>query len=685
MKRSPKRAVSSRQKDEKELMALLGSGEVKAKPGKKRWIFIGGGALLACIELVLILFVFPGSENAGTEAVYREYTVERGDIIVGQSESSSISLARETVTFSVSSTVEEIYVKAGSSVKEGDPLMKLNTGEIAAGLAGYELELKQAALEIEQAKLEQQTKLLQARQNYESSVQDGKLASTEEGLTVAELKLALSSAQSALANTQAEYDEYVSLHASYPSDYAYLTKLESRVTYYEEKLAEYEEALADLEALQAQYEPGQNVDEKQAALTAAKAALKDKAQKYHNAGGTISETDKNYILDEGIEVDYTHEQDISNPDLADIKKLYEAALSYYKTAKSEYNTANTSAGNAAKLKEEMDEILDDVDADSIAALKSLISSVEVKLKTAQSNYTDYKEEYNDTYGNVKDEDDLAAKLASLKQDVEKAELALSKAGVSLTTGTTNAEQQAELAKSGASTAKTALELTEMELQQKVDAAQEAYDVLYAQIEDLKESIALDGVVLSPCTGMVASVSVEEGDSFDVTYNEDLGMLMKQTLCTLTNISDVYVPITISEEDILDVSIGQEATVTMNAFNGQNFDAEVDTITVESSRSGAATVSYTVNVRLSGENTRLMYEGMSADVTLVQRAALDVLYVNKQAITNAGGVATVQKLGSDGVAVTTEVKTGFSDGRYVEILSGLSEGDTVLSESAVGRS
>jgi hypothetical protein len=46
--------------------------------------------------------------------------------------------------------------------------------------------------------------------------------------------------------------------------------------------------------------------------------------------------------------------------------------------------------------------------------------------------------------------------------------------------------------------------------------------------------------------MGASIGVEEGDSFDVTYNEDLGMLMTQTLCTLTNISDVYVPITISE-------------------------------------------------------------------------------------------------------------------------------------------
>jgi multidrug resistance efflux pump len=129
----------------------------------------------------------------------------------------------------------------------------------------------------------------------------------------------------------------------------------------------------------------------------------------------------------------------------------------------------------------------------------------------------------------------------LKAQVESAH-SLCKTGVSLTTGSASAEQDSELAKNEASTAQTTLELPELQLQQAVDSAQEEYDTLNTEIQELKESIALDGVVLAPCTGMVASIGVEEGDSFDVTYNEDLGMLMTQTLCTLTNISDVYVPL-----------------------------------------------------------------------------------------------------------------------------------------------
>ncbi len=547
-----------RRHGEEEILAMLGEKQERARPKKTKWIFLAGGALL--VAAAVLILVLPREKTAQSETLYREYQVERGDIIVGQNESSSISLDRETVTFSVSSTVEEVYVKAGSSVKEGDPLMKLNADEIAAGLATYELELTQAALEVEKAKLDQQTGLLKAQQEYESSVENGKLASSQENLTVDELRLAVTNAQTAYADAQKAYEEYFQASASFSSK---------------------------------------------------KARLKN-------------------------------------------------------------------------LEEEIEELKEEIEEEEQVASSSSLSSLKSELASYQEYYNEYKADFVELYGNnVEDVNDMEAQLAALAANVEKTELALAKANLALNTGSTSADQNSALAKSEASTAETTLELKKMQLQQAVDAAQEKYNLLSAEIEDLKESIALDGLVLSPCTGMVANVNVEAGDSFDVTYNEDLGMLMEQTLCTLTDISSVYVPITISEEDILDVSIGQEANVAMNAFEGEDFEAEVDAITVESSRSGAATVSYTVNVRLKGENTQLMYEGMSADVTLVQRAAFDVLYVNVAAVTNTNGAATVQKL-IDGEPVTTEVKTGFSDGRYVEILEGLQEGDTVLAESAVGR-
>jgi hypothetical protein len=52
---------------------------------------------------------------------------------------------------------------------------------------------------------------------------------------------------------------------------------------------------------------------------------------------------------------------------------------------------------------------------------------------------------------------------------------LTKSGVSLTTGSASASRTASSRKNEASTAQTTLELTELQLQQAVDSAQEEYD------------------------------------------------------------------------------------------------------------------------------------------------------------------------------------------------------------------
>ncbi|MBQ2752416.1 MAG: efflux RND transporter periplasmic adaptor subunit, partial [Oscillospiraceae bacterium] len=280
------------------------------------------------------------------------------------------------------------------------------------------------------------------------------------------------------------------------------------------------------------------------------------------------------------------------------------------------------------------------------------------------------------------DEELAEKVEEYEKKVNDLALSLEQAKIEQQTGSLSAEQTKALTELASQTALAQYNLTELQLSQKVDEAQEIYDQTVRQINEIKESIASDGIVYAPCTGMIVNINLDEGDDFDVTYDEDTDTLKEQTLLTMTDISSVYVPITISEEDILNVSIGQQASVTMNAFEGRTFDAEVDTISVEAARSGAATVSYTVVVRYKGENELDMYEGMSAETTLLQKQAADVLYINNQAVTNTNGVATVLRMLDDGSTETVKIKTGFSNGQYVEVISGLEQGDVVLAASGV---
>ncbi len=69
------------------------------------------------------------------------------------------------------------------------------------------------------------------------------------------------------------------------------------------------------------------------------------------------------------------------------------------------------------------------------------------------------------------------------------------------------------------------------------------------------------------------------------------------------------------------------------------------------------------------------ESGTVQVTLDQRE--DVLYVNKEAIKAAEGAQFVYMLDENGLKVLREVVTGLESDDYIEVVSGLAEGDSVI--------
>lgn len=592
-----------------ELLALLGQGKRKKPP---KALLFAGAAVIAAAGFGI--YSYTQSKNADLgETVFRRYTVTRGDVTVGTTESSSISLDREIIKYPVSTTVKEIFVKEGQSVKEGDPLMQLDADEIAAGLVTYQLQVKMAQLELEQAKLDQQTKLLKAEQEYKSAVLEGELAANNQSISITQLEKKLKDAQEDLEDALEDLHTYRDYEKNYDNDY-------DKVSYWASKMESYRELYTDYKD---QYDKALVYADTIETYTK---KIKDEEAKTNPDEDKITEWRKK-IADAEAQLGGLY------PD--EVYKLYQDAYEKYQSAREKYT----------------------------------------------DRYADFKEDYDIEYG---DDEALADKIEELEKKIEDYALQLEQAKISQQTGTLSAEQTKALSELSAQTALAQYNLTELQLSQKVDEAQETYDQTLRQINDIEKSVSEDGIVYAPCTGMIVSINLDEGDDFDVTYDEDKDILNEVTLLTMTDISSVYVPITISEEDILNISIGQQASVTMTAFEGKTFDAEVDTISVEAARSGAATVSYTVTVRYLGENELDMYEGMSAETTLLQRQAADVLYINNQAVTNTNGIATVTVELNDGSTEQRRIKTGFSNGQFVEVLEGLEEGETVLAASGVNR-
>ena len=109
----------------------------------------------------------------------------------------------------------------------------------------------------------------------------------------------------------------------------------------------------------------------------------------------------------------------------------------------------------------------------------------------------------------------------------------------------------------------------------------------------------------------------------------------------------------SESDISKVSVGQPATVTMDALTGVELAAHVSSIsTVGTTSSGV--VSYNATLTLDQTNSQVK-PGMSASATVITGQVQGVTVPN-QAITGTGSLATVNLL-QNGKAVQKQVIVG----------------------------
>lgn len=167
-------------------------------------------------------------------------------------------------------------------------------------------------------------------------------------------------------------------------------------------------------------------------------------------------------------------------------------------------------------------------------------------------------------------------------------------------------------------------------------------------------------------GRVNSVKVAEGD--EVTAGA--------SLLQVADFTHMKVSIRVDEYDIADVSVGQECVVTATATEKvfRSAIAEIDYISASTGNVAYYTATAYVDVD-SG-----VYPGMQVNVSIPQEEARDVVVLKMDALSfDETNSAFVYMYDENKVLREVPVQVGVSNGNYVEIRSGLKDGDQVYVE------
>lgn len=290
-------------------------------------------------------------------------------------------------------------------------------------------------------------------------------------------------------------------------------------------------------------------------------------------------------------------------------------------------------------------------------------------------------------------EDVADALETAKSNVTKQETAIATANTQRATKISEAQTAVKNAQSQLDSANKALEAnpTNEQLKAKVQSTQESLEKQKQTLESAQNSSTADTTqltnaqeqyekalanynkmtVTSPISGVVVAKTYNTGDDVQAS----------KSVLTIIDPNSIKVKVLVDELDIAKVSNGQTATVKFDAISDKTFEGTVEAIAqLGTSNNNVTTYDVTLGIK---EPTGIKV-GMNANITLAIQSKTDALVVPVEAITEENDKKYVTVSSSSGESEGTqskgqrvEVTTGLENESYVEVVSGVTEGEKLL--------
>lgn len=195
---------------------------------------------------------------------------------------------------------------------------------------------------------------------------------------------------------------------------------------------------------------------------------------------------------------------------------------------------------------------------------------------------------------------------------------------------------------------------------------ESFEMACKVHESTYKNLEKNTILRSPISGVISSRNYDQGDMFG----------MAQPLYTVEQIVPVKLLVGVSESNYTRVKYGDKISVAVDAFPGQTFSGSISNIypTVD-----GATHTFNVEVKVANQDRKLR-PGMYAKVNLTFDNSSRVVVPDAAVIKQQGsGDYFVYLLNEDSTVSYTKVQVGRRLGSKYVILSGVSEGDKVVTE------
>lgn len=180
-------------------------------------------------------------------------------------------------------------------------------------------------------------------------------------------------------------------------------------------------------------------------------------------------------------------------------------------------------------------------------------------------------------------------------------------------------------------------------------------------------------IYAPISGTISGLSFQVG-SVLTAQTSSTGNSTSQRIANIKTQATPVAVVSLNEVDVPKVKVGDKATLTMDAFPASTFTGKIVGIDTTGAVSSGVTTYPAYIVYDSAMDG--IYPNMAVDASIITQVKDSVILVPNAAVQSTSGQSTVRIM-KQGKVTSVDVTVGATNDTQTEIISGVSEGDTVV--------
>jgi len=198
----------------------------------------------------------------------------------------------------------------------------------------------------------------------------------------------------------------------------------------------------------------------------------------------------------------------------------------------------------------------------------------------------------------------------------------------------------------------------------------------AALRDFQEN---SSTIVAPVSGVITDLALAPGLTLaansSTSNSSGATIVSSQSVGKISSIDgQLIATVSLSEVDVLKVKANQKVTLILDAYEGKTFTGKILAVNTSGSVSSGVT-NYPVTILLDPVSVPI-YTNMAVTAEIITSIKPDVMLIPTTAIATSNGVSTVQ-IKKNNQITSVEVTVGESNDSQTEIISGVSEGDEVV--------